>query len=140
MSDYTLLELAEKPMKRCDTCKVVERILQKIFTDDDSHVISLIVELIRIETNIKDFAKGASLEDHKIKVSCPHCHNTDTQEVIFGYSEDNPELLQKEKLGLVYLTGCVPDSYGVDIGGKWFYPKNRCDQCKKFFNFSEDWL
>lgn len=136
----TLEEFANLQMQRCDLCKIIEKILFDVYKDDDSFVVTTIVENIRSETNIKDFAKGATNDDYIERLDCPHCiegHN-DTSEVIFGYIEDDKEMKKKKEKGIICNPGCVPDSFSVDIRGEWYYPKNFCNKCHNYFNYSKD--
>jgi hypothetical protein len=134
-----LMELAEKPMKKCDTCKMIESILLTMYNDDDSHVIDTVVESIRDATNIKDFAKGATFSDNIKKAKCQYCESENTADVIYGYVDEDDKVQQKkEARGEIFLAGCVPDSYGINIDSNWYFPRKVCNECKRFFNYSED--
>jgi hypothetical protein len=75
--------------------------------------------------------------------ACPHCYEQirNTAKVIYGYTDDGDKELNARDGKDLYLAGCVPDSYGINlktpITGElnWYYPMNYCNRCGKFFNY-----
>ena len=130
---------------RDSVIKAIEKVLLTTYEEDDSHVVDLIVGLIRSGTGIEDFAKGACFADHKPEPSrCPHCikEHRDTARVIYGYTDDSDDELNDRHGKDLYLAGCVPDGYGINIartdGGEpemWVYPSRYCNICKKYFDY-----
>ena len=49
----------------------------------------------------------------------------------WGYTDDSDKDLNARDDVDLWLAGCVPDSYGVDVHGKWYYPKRRSGNCNK---------
>lgn len=122
----------------------IEIILLKAFEDDDSHVVSMIVGMIRSIEGLEEFAYGACFADHKPKPDpCPHCIDEDknTVRVIYGYTDDGDQDLNDRHGKDLYLAGCVPDGYGIDYisptnrSRTWYYPTRYCISCKKFFMY-----
>ncbi len=77
-------------------------------------------------------------KDKKNNIICPHCQKNNWGRMIYGYTDDSDSELNARDLKDLYLAGCVPDSYGVDVEGKWFFPTKHCNFCKKFFDFKDD--
>jgi hypothetical protein len=75
---------------------------------------------------------------------CPHFHKGkhNTARVIYGYTDDGDQELNDRDGKDLYLAGCVPDGYGINLKTssgeiEWYYPMNFCNRCKKFFNYVE---
>lgn len=119
----------------------IETVLLKVFEEDNSHVVSTIVEMIRCIEGLEDYAEGACFADCKPKPdSCPYCNDKDidTARVIYGYIDDK-EINDRNGKDL-YLAGCVPDNYGIDFFSPdgertWYFPTRYCNKCEKFFMY-----
>lgn len=68
---------------------------------------------------------------------CPNCNSgKPLQRIIYGYTDDSDKDLNARVDVDIWLAGCVPDRYGVDVNGEWYYPKRRCGDCKKVCRFT----
>ena len=72
---------------------------------------------------------------------CPYC-NYDPKKghgkMIYGLIEDSDEETWSHHRKDLYLAGCVPDGYAVEIKDKLYLPKKRCNTCGRFFDY-DDW-
>ena len=69
-------------------------------------------------------------------MKCPYCERNELARVIYGYVGDiEHELIERKDL---YLAGCVPDSYGINVEDKWYFPTRYCNKCKRFSYYLDD--
>jgi hypothetical protein len=98
----------------------IEEVLINVFDNDDENVVSLIVNDIRKNEGLENFAYGAHSDDHiKLSNPCPYCGSVNIDEKIGCDNAYDNKI-------------CVEDSLD------WMIPRRYCHCCEKYFDYKHE--